>query len=82
MRFAHFYSFVFYLLHTNLIKNALENRKYGCYNVDKRKTFSIQVKPNEVIIRAPIKMKEKEDGFMNETELDDDVVIYPFLNNR
>lgn len=29
-----------------------------------------------------IKMKEKEDGFMNETELDDDVVIYPFLNNR
>ena len=29
-----------------------------------------------------IKMKEKEDGFMNETELDEDVVIYPFLNNR
>ena len=26
----------------------------------KRKTISIQVKPNEVIIRAPIKMKEKE----------------------
>ncbi len=26
----------------------------------KRKTVSIQVKPNEVIIRAPIKMKEKE----------------------
>ena len=26
----------------------------------KRKTISIQVKPNEVIIRAPIKMKDKE----------------------
>ncbi len=26
----------------------------------KRKTISIQVKPNEVIIRAPIKMKEKD----------------------
>ena len=26
----------------------------------KRKTISIQVKPNEVIIRAPFKMKEKE----------------------
>ena len=26
----------------------------------KRKTISIQVKPNEVIVRAPIKMKEKE----------------------
>ncbi len=26
----------------------------------KRKTISIQVKPNEVIIRAPLKMKEKE----------------------
>lgn len=35
----------------------------------KRKTISIQVKPNEVIIRAPIKMREKEIEKFAETKM-------------